>query len=539
MAKKQPLLDTDPKSFGHWVNLYRLDSRKDKLIYLAKSNDQLAAVKVIKNADLMTTDEWEKFAFEIKSLKQMVHPNIPKYLDSDLSNSYLPWLASEFIDGDNLLEIVSSDGPLDIAMWMHALEGVLEALAYVHSLGIVHRDVSPSNVILSASNAFLIDFGISRRSDSTVSTASIGQAGTPATESPEHLKNSPDPKMDIFSLASTFTYAGTGHFPFPTEPPSEWINSILHGPPDLSGLSELQMKLLIPMFYKKATDRISATDALAFLSSASSRTNSWISETHLPEEQHLRESDQKLVDPAPFAFPDIATRSKRQSFDFRRLSLGLAFSLVALAIASFWFLSPDRPGSTPSLNTRDQEVAASPTPQLSTTPDEIVISGPIGQPSKDLRITKEPVAPGAVTPLTREVLRTPTPLLSSDKFDVSAPLASDVVYDSLYGRPWKTGGLYWGIPLQFSSASPVPDLTGIQFRPIGFPNGPWIEVPYKLKVSSVDGSVYAQVDELLFAVLFKGEICPEFRVVKEVDGEIVKVWTKGDSECADDYRPSP
>lgn len=538
MAKKQPLLDTDPRSFGHWVNLYRLDSRRDKLIYLARSDNQLAAVKVIKNADLMTTDEWEKFANEIKSLKRMAHPNIPKYLDSDLSNSYLPWLASEFIEGDNLQEIVSSRGPLDIATWMRALEGVLEALVYVHSLGIVHRDISPSNVLLSASNAHLIDFGISRQSDSMMSTASVGQGGTPATESPEHLQNRPDPKMDIFSLASTFTYAGTGHFPFPTEPPNEWMNSVLHGPPDLSGLSELQMKLLIPMFYKKTTDRVTAVDALAVLSSVTSEQDFIRSQGESHAENHLRDSDQKLIDPSPLIIPAITTTSNRYSSDSRRLLQGISFGLVVLGIILFWILSPEGVEITSTPNMRNDVNTSSPTPQPSTTPLDVVSSGPTNQPSKELRTTKESVAPSAATSLAQEVSPSPTPQLSSDKFDVSAPLASDVVYDSLFGRPYKTGGLYWGVPLQFSSASPVPDLTGIQFRPIGFPNGPWIEVPYKLKVSSVD-TVYAQVDELLFAVLFKEEICPEFRVVKELEGEIVKVWTKGDSECADDYRPSP
>ena len=129
------------------------------------------------------------------------------------------------------------------------------------------------------------------------------------------------------------------------------------------------------------------------------------------------------------------------------------------------------------------------------------------------------------------------PLAASDKFKLSSSVASSVSVENIFGRPWKSGDMFWNIPLQASANSVIPDLTGIQFRPIGNAQGPWFEVPYKLKTSEVDKTVYAQVDALLFAFLTPSQFCPEFRVVKEVSGQVTKIWEKSLPECATDYNP--
>jgi hypothetical protein len=73
---------------------------------------------------------------------------------------------------------------------------------------------------------------------------------------------------------------------------------------------------------------------------------------------------------------------------------------------------------------------------------------------------------------------------------------------------------------------------------IGYPNAGWMDVPYKLKTDKLLGSVYAEVDDMLFAVIFKQlKYCPEFRVVREMGGRIVQIWEKGQPECSTDYNP--
>jgi len=65
-----------------------------------------------------------------------------------------------------------------------------------------------------------------------------------------------------------------------------------------------------------------------------------------------------------------------------------------------------------------------------------------------------------------------------------------------------------------------------------------MDVPYKLKTNTTFGNVYAEVDDLLFALIFKDiKYCPEFRVVREEGGKIVHIWNKGQPDCATDYNP--
>lgn len=126
----------------------------------------------------------------------------------------------------------------------------------------------------------------------------------------------------------------------------------------------------------------------------------------------------------------------------------------------------------------------------------------------------------------------------SDSFKNSAPLATNVQTDEIFGRAFKNGLNFWVIPLTNIKGEKVPALTGIQFRLIGYPNAGWLHVPYKLKSDSVSGNVSAEVDDFLFALSFKEQkYCPEFRVVQEKDGRIIQIWKKGQPACATDFNP--
>jgi serine/threonine protein kinase len=126
---------------------------------------------------------------------------------------------------------------------------------------------------------------------------------------------------------------------------------------------------------------------------------------------------------------------------------------------------------------------------------------------------------------------------SSDTFKISAPIAPGVQVDEIFGRAFKSG-LDWKIPLTNVKGEKVPELTAIQFRMIGYANAGWMDVPYKLKNDSSRGTVNAEVDDLLFALVFKEvKYCPEFRAVREEGGKVVNIWNKGQPECASDYNP--
>lgn len=147
-------------------------------------------------------------------------------------------------------------------------------------------------------------------------------------------------------------------------------------------------------------------------------------------------------------------------------------------------------------------------------------------------------SPSASAKPTNKATAKPNPVISSNQFKMSAPLSQNVTTTSIFGRAFINDLNYWHIPLTNSAGEKVPPVTSIQFRMIGNPEAGWMDVPFKLKTEKLLGSVYAEVDDMLFAVIFKQvKYCPEFRAVREVGGRIVQIWEKGQPECSTDYNP--
>ena len=152
--------------------------------------------------------------------------------------------------------------------------------------------------------------------------------------------------------------------------------------------------------------------------------------------------------------------------------------------------------------------------------------------------TKKPSAsssPGKVVPIPKDSAK---PSASTKSFKVSAPLSPNVKIDDIFGSAFIDSLNYWVIPLTITKGAKVPEINAVQFRLIGYPDAGWLDVPYKLKTDTTFGTVYAQVDDILFSLIFKDQkYCPEFRVVREESGKIVHIWNKGQPDCATDYNP--
>jgi TPR repeat protein len=129
--------------------------------------------------------------------------------------------------------------------------------------------------------------------------------------------------------------------------------------------------------------------------------------------------------------------------------------------------------------------------------------------------------------------QTPQAIVASTDLTSSLPVSKSVVIDEIFGRVFESG-MDWLIPLSVTTER-VPPITSVQFRLVGNSDAPWFGLPYKLK--NLQGGVYAQVDDLFLSLLFKRQVCPEFRFVQESMGEIVKIWNKQQPECATDYAP--
>ncbi len=166
---------------------------------------------------------------EIRALQTLEHPNVVRICDADI-NASPPWYAMELIDGLPLNKHWSVV-PLERrwVTYLGAFADICDGLAYVHGLGLVHRDLKPGNVVLRTSHtvvgeAVVVDFGLA-----TVSAGGIGReqiykrsevAGTPQYISPEQVRQGDvDPRTDLYALGCMLYEAVVGRPPFAADVP--------------------------------------------------------------------------------------------------------------------------------------------------------------------------------------------------------------------------------------------------------------------------------------------------------------------------------
>lgn len=180
-----------------------------------------AAIKLLLTAKSSKQRSIEVFRREILVTKQLDHPNIVRYLGDGMSEGD-PYLALEYIGGGTLDEFIadSPEGRLDLPGAVPLFIQILEAVAYMHSLSLVHRDIKPKNILLAVRRggsiaAKLSDMGLSCRFTSRFSDELfpiISEGGTPAYMPPEQLLDGTRamPQSDVFSAAATFYHVLTG-----------------------------------------------------------------------------------------------------------------------------------------------------------------------------------------------------------------------------------------------------------------------------------------------------------------------------------------
>jgi serine/threonine protein kinase len=138
------------------------------------------------------------------------------------------------IEGHNL-QTVLDEGPLDPSRAVRIIEQVAKALQAAHKIGLVHRDVKPSNILLDEDDfAYLIDFGIARGADETRLTSTGAMIGSWHYMAPERLRaDEADARADIYALACVLYECLTGKRPFPGETLESQVAAHLTDPPPL------------------------------------------------------------------------------------------------------------------------------------------------------------------------------------------------------------------------------------------------------------------------------------------------------------------
>ncbi|MEU3610794.1 protein kinase [Streptomyces sp. NPDC006872] len=231
----QPLGDDEPTTVGPYRLLGRLGSGGMGRVFLGRSaGGRTVAVKIV-HPHLALDEEFRaRFRREVDAARRVGGAWTAPVLDAD-PEAAVPWVATGYAAGPSLAAAVVSDGPLPHHSVRVLGAGLAEALAAVHELGLVHRDVKPSNVLLTVDGPLLIDFGIARATDGTASLTSTGvSVGSPGYMAPEQiLGRGASGAADVFSLGAVLAYAATGQPPFPGDSSAALLYRVVHEPPEL------------------------------------------------------------------------------------------------------------------------------------------------------------------------------------------------------------------------------------------------------------------------------------------------------------------
>jgi Protein kinase domain len=231
------LAPDDPRMIGEYRLQAQLGAGGMGRVYLGLSPaGRAVAIKVV-NPDLAQDAEFlQRFAQEVAAARAVSGIYTAPVVASGLDERP-PWLATAFVPGPSLDQVVSENGPLpEPALWP-LLAGLTEAMAAIHACGVVHRDLKPANVLLAADGPRVIDFGISRATDGTMLTAAGVVFGTPGYMSPEQAEGKPaGPASDMFALGCVMVYAATGAGPFGTGTVAAVLYRVVHGEAALDGV---------------------------------------------------------------------------------------------------------------------------------------------------------------------------------------------------------------------------------------------------------------------------------------------------------------
>ncbi len=220
------MTDLIGNSLGRYHILERLGEGGMAIVYKAFDTRLEAdvAVKVIRMERITPetlTRTLTRFEREAKALAKLTHPNIVKVTDyGDEDNQ--PYLVMEYLPGGTLKQRMGQPVPWQDAARL--LIPVASALDYAHKHGVLHRDVKPSNILVTDSGALMLsDFGIAKILDAadgqTLTGTGVG-VGTPEYMSPEQgLGKSIDGRTDIYSLGVVLYELITGHKPYTADTP--------------------------------------------------------------------------------------------------------------------------------------------------------------------------------------------------------------------------------------------------------------------------------------------------------------------------------
>jgi serine/threonine protein kinase len=220
------------KSIGHYDILQKIADGGMGSVYRGRNqqNGETVAIKIVPphmaNNDVLL----KRFRQEFDTASKLDHPNIVRAMDFGMEAGS-PYLVMEFVEGETLGQRIDRQGRIPEKEAIKIIAHISQGLHKAHSMGLVHRDVKPDNIIITPDGtAKLADLGLVKDNETDLNLTRTGRGlGTPQFMAPEQFRNAKnaDARCDIYSLAATFYMALTGELPFRScSPLDAWMKKV-------------------------------------------------------------------------------------------------------------------------------------------------------------------------------------------------------------------------------------------------------------------------------------------------------------------------
>ena len=230
--------------------------------HLALGDD--VAIKVLRRDVSLDEETVMRFMREAQSAVKLKSEHVARIQDVGACEDGLPFIVMEFLQGADLGQMVDTHGAMSIPVAVDLVLQACDAIVEAHSLGIVHRDVKPSNLFVSfrpdqSAIVKVLDFGISKSANGSDMSLTQTQSmlGTPAYMSPEQMRSarSVDARTDIWSLGTVLYELVEARRPFEAESFSEMCVMVAVDPPARMTLAADIEPIIARCLAKKPTDR--------------------------------------------------------------------------------------------------------------------------------------------------------------------------------------------------------------------------------------------------------------------------------------------
>ncbi|MFO1505725.1 MAG: serine/threonine-protein kinase [Lysobacterales bacterium] len=222
------------REFGDYELIERVGEGGMGVVFHArqKSLDRDVAIKLLAAGPWASRDIVERLIAEARHAAQMQHPNLVTVYEVGTAEG-LPFFSMQLVAGQSLDKAIADSGPIEPRRAAALVQTIAEAVAYAHSLGLLHLDLKPANVLLdSADEPHVTDFGVARKFDPLRGTGNSEISGTPDYMAPEQAEigmHPLTPATDVWGLGAILYELVTGVPPFHGSDTAQTLASLRTG----------------------------------------------------------------------------------------------------------------------------------------------------------------------------------------------------------------------------------------------------------------------------------------------------------------------